>query len=94
MVYLQFDWEFDEKLIRVIWVGKHSYDRIRREVMTEDYQILAELDDDSGGKNPEVWEIMDGVMGKTDEFWPDNQAFLWIMEKLFEDGNSWPPIQF
>jgi hypothetical protein len=94
MVYLQFDHEFDEMLIRVIWVGKHSYNRISRELNTEDYKVLAELYDGSAGGNPEVWEIMDGISGPNDEFWPDWQAWDWIFTKIFADGNDWPEIKF
>lgn len=91
MIYLQYDYEFKEKIVRVIWVGKHVHDKIDRYFESNDYIVLAELAMNSG-RQPGVEEIMDGNMPSGDRVLIDNEAFQDIFDKLFNNG--WPQIEF
>jgi hypothetical protein len=93
MIYLQFDYEFETMLTRVIWVGKHVHDKIDRYFESSDYEVLVEFEINSS-RQPSVHEIMDGNMPWADKLWTDSMAFKFLFDKLFVNGNDWPQIEF
>ena len=91
---MQFDYEFEDKLVRVIWVEKHTYDKTNRSFKAYDYTLLAEF---VMGGRPEIGvdELMDNnMMPWGDKLWTESMAFEFIFDHLFRSGNPWPEIEF
>ena len=91
MIYLQYDNEFKDMLVRIVFVRKYKYDKTSRFFDTDDYLILAEFKND--GIQPEFKDLIGNFIPNNNKFIEDSVAYKIIYDKLFVEGNKWPYME-
>ncbi len=91
MIYLQYDNEFKDMLVRIVWVKKYHYNNLTNYFYTDDYIILAEFEND--GLQPKFEKLIGNYIPINSKFIEDNVAYKIIYDKLFINGNDWPSIE-